>query len=269
MGRCPAAHRNRVGEGVRVGSGEPTRGVAIRGEPRSRRPTHANLGGEALRPAPVGAYPAGASAYGVEQMLGDVWEWTSSTLQPWPGFTPMIYQRYSQPFFGGDYRVLRGGSWAVESGDPAAQLPQLGSPVSAADLQRRPVGVVCRGTIKAGAAPDVPPPRLAGTRNLGLLIGARPAAWSSGAVVCPAPAKARPVERRRLGSRVFRRRDTAALAQRRTVMGRRLVRFRCAGAAQPLRGGGGALGDRRHADRSQRDRAVHRWTVAVVAQRNC
>ncbi len=75
----------------------------------------ANLGGTALRPAPVGAYPAGASAYGVEQMLGDVWEWTTSPLRPWPGFVPMIYERYSQPFFDGDYRVLRGGSWAVES----------------------------------------------------------------------------------------------------------------------------------------------------------
>ena len=73
----------------------------------------ANLGGAALRPAPVGAYPTGGSAYRVEQLLGDVWEWTSSALQPWPGFVPMIYQRYSQPFFGGDYRVLRGGSWAV------------------------------------------------------------------------------------------------------------------------------------------------------------
>jgi gamma-glutamyl hercynylcysteine S-oxide synthase len=73
----------------------------------------ANLGGQALRPAPVGAYPDGASAYGAEQMLGDVWEWTSSPLRPWPGFTPMIYERYSQPFFDGDYRVLRGGSWAV------------------------------------------------------------------------------------------------------------------------------------------------------------
>ncbi|ODR03930.1 iron(II)-dependent oxidoreductase EgtB [Mycobacterium sherrisii] len=73
----------------------------------------ANLGGAALRPAPVGAYPAGASAYGVEQMLGDVWEWTTSPLRPWPGFAPMIYERYSQPFFDGDYRILRGGSWAV------------------------------------------------------------------------------------------------------------------------------------------------------------
>ncbi len=75
----------------------------------------ANLGGAALRPAPVGAYPAGASAYGAEQMLGDVWEWTSSPLRPWAEFAPMIYQRYSEPFFDGDYRVLRGGSWAMDS----------------------------------------------------------------------------------------------------------------------------------------------------------
>jgi iron(II)-dependent oxidoreductase len=77
----------------------------------------ANLGGGALRPAPVGGYPASASAYGVEQMLGDVWEWTTSPLRPWPGFTPMLYEQYSQPFFEGsgddDYKVLRGGSWAV------------------------------------------------------------------------------------------------------------------------------------------------------------
>ncbi len=76
-------------------------------------PERANLGGAALRPAPVGAYPQGASAYGAEQMIGDVWEWTSSDFTPWPGFSPMIYRDYSQPFFGGDYKVLRGGSWAV------------------------------------------------------------------------------------------------------------------------------------------------------------
>jgi iron(II)-dependent oxidoreductase len=73
----------------------------------------ANLGGEALRPAPVGAYPAGASAYGVEQLIGDVWEWTSSRFTAWPGFSPMLYSTYSEPFFGQELMVLRGGSWAV------------------------------------------------------------------------------------------------------------------------------------------------------------
>ena len=82
------------------GSAEPTAALA-------------NLGGHALRPAAVGAYPAGASAYGVEQLMGEVWEWTSSPFRPWPGFRPMLYATYSAPFFDGDYRVLRGGSWAV------------------------------------------------------------------------------------------------------------------------------------------------------------
>ncbi len=76
----------------------------------------ANLGGAALGPAPVGTFPQGRSAYGVEQLMGDVWEWTSSRFRPWPGFTPMCYSQYSQPFFGEEYYVLRGGSWAVGSG---------------------------------------------------------------------------------------------------------------------------------------------------------
>lgn len=94
---------------------DPTTGRRRRWPWGSAGPTGAlaNLGGAALRPAPVGAYPAGASAYGAEQLMGDVWEWTSSSFEPWPGFRPMLYRQYSQPFFGGDYRVLRGGSWAV------------------------------------------------------------------------------------------------------------------------------------------------------------
>jgi iron(II)-dependent oxidoreductase len=75
--------------------------------------SRANLEGASLRPAAVGAYPEGASAYGVEQLIGDVWEWTSSDFQPWPGFRPMLYDTYSAPFFGGDFQVLRGGSWAT------------------------------------------------------------------------------------------------------------------------------------------------------------
>ncbi len=102
-----------MGEGLRLGSGHDGPAglaVGIAGAHRRSWPTSA---ASALRPAPVGAYPAGASAYGAEQMIGDVWEWTSSDFAPWPGFTPMIYRAYSEPFFGGDYKVLRGGSWAV------------------------------------------------------------------------------------------------------------------------------------------------------------
>jgi gamma-glutamyl hercynylcysteine S-oxide synthase len=73
----------------------------------------ANLGGALYRPAPVGAYPAGASAYGCHQMVGDVWEWTSSDFEPYPGFAPFPYREYSEVFFGSAYKVLRGGSWAT------------------------------------------------------------------------------------------------------------------------------------------------------------
>ncbi|WP_067178988.1 ergothioneine biosynthesis protein EgtB [Microtetraspora niveoalba] len=76
-------------------------------------PDLANLGHRAARPAPVGAYPAGASPYGVEQLVGDVWEWTGSWFQPYPGFRSFPYPEYSEVFFGETYRVLRGGSWAT------------------------------------------------------------------------------------------------------------------------------------------------------------
>jgi len=75
--------------------------------------TRANLDQLAFGPARLGAYPAGASAYGVEQMLGDVWEWTASDFRAYPGFTAFPYAEYSEIFFGPDHRVLRGGSWAT------------------------------------------------------------------------------------------------------------------------------------------------------------
>jgi iron(II)-dependent oxidoreductase len=80
-------------------------------------PAHANLGQRHLQAAPAGSYAAGASAYGVRQLVGDVWEWTSSGFHAYPGFAAFPYREYSEVFFGGDYRVLRGGSWAT---DPAA-----------------------------------------------------------------------------------------------------------------------------------------------------
>ena len=73
----------------------------------------ANLGQRLLRPAPVGAYASGASAYGVRQLIGDVWEWTSTDFHGYPGFRSFPYKEYSEVFFGPDYKVLRGGSWAT------------------------------------------------------------------------------------------------------------------------------------------------------------
>jgi iron(II)-dependent oxidoreductase len=76
-------------------------------------PERANLDQELLGEAPVGAYPGGASALGCEQMLGDVWEWTSSDFVGYPGFRAFPYAEYSTPFYGTEFKVLRGGSWAT------------------------------------------------------------------------------------------------------------------------------------------------------------
>jgi iron(II)-dependent oxidoreductase len=78
-------------------------------------PARANLGQRHLQPAPAGSYPAGASPLGVHQLIGDVWEWTSSGFSGYPGFTPFPYQEYSQVFLGGDYRMLRGGSFGTDA----------------------------------------------------------------------------------------------------------------------------------------------------------
>jgi gamma-glutamyl hercynylcysteine S-oxide synthase len=76
-------------------------------------PEHANLGQRRFRPASVGSFRAGTSPCGCQQMLGDVWEWTASDFRPYPGFEAFPYREYSEVFFGSEYRVLRGGSWAT------------------------------------------------------------------------------------------------------------------------------------------------------------
>ncbi|MEV6611199.1 ergothioneine biosynthesis protein EgtB [Kutzneria sp. NPDC051319] len=75
---------------------------------------HANLGQRHLRPAPVGAYPLGQSPLGVRQLVGDVWEWLDSDFRPYPGFRAFPYKEYSEVFFGGDYKMLRGGSFGTD-----------------------------------------------------------------------------------------------------------------------------------------------------------
>ncbi|MFF1614214.1 ergothioneine biosynthesis protein EgtB [Amycolatopsis sp. NPDC058278] len=78
-------------------------------------PEQANLGQRHLRPAPAGAYPAGASPTGVHQLIGDVWEWTSTDFHGYPGFAPFPYREYSEVFFGPEHKVLRGGSFGTDS----------------------------------------------------------------------------------------------------------------------------------------------------------
>jgi gamma-glutamyl hercynylcysteine S-oxide synthase len=76
-------------------------------------PELANLGQRHLRPAPAGAYAAGAAPSGARQLIGDVWEWTSSDFLPYPGFAAWPYREYSEVFFGPEYKVLRGGAFGV------------------------------------------------------------------------------------------------------------------------------------------------------------
>ncbi|ACK70801.1 protein of unknown function DUF323 [Gloeothece citriformis PCC 7424] len=79
-------------------------------EPNSKLCNHNTLVGHTT---PVTAYPAGKSAYGCWDMLGNVWEWTSSCFTGYEGFEFYPYQGYSQVYFDHKHKVLKGGSWAT------------------------------------------------------------------------------------------------------------------------------------------------------------
>jgi iron(II)-dependent oxidoreductase len=60
----------------------------------------------------VDRWEGGDAPSGARQLFGNVWEWTASTFEPYPGFEVDPYADYSRPWFG-DHRVLRGGSWVT------------------------------------------------------------------------------------------------------------------------------------------------------------
>jgi len=72
----------------------------------------ANVGVVRFGTDPIGSRPDNVSPIGCSGMIGDVWEWTASDFRPYPGFEPFPYPEYSEVFFGDEYKVLRGGSWA-------------------------------------------------------------------------------------------------------------------------------------------------------------
>jgi len=75
------------------------------------QPCHGNFDFQRWTPTPVNAHPAGASAFGVADLLGNGWEWTSTVFGPFPGFEPFaFYPGYSANFFDDKHYVMKGGS---------------------------------------------------------------------------------------------------------------------------------------------------------------
>ena len=106
-------------EWERAASWDPGTGIGVkRAQPwgdtaRDASPPAALWGATARwGPDEVGAHPDGASPAGVLDMIGGVWEWTASDFDAYPGFASFPYREYSEVFFGPEYKVLRGGSWA-------------------------------------------------------------------------------------------------------------------------------------------------------------
>jgi ergothioneine biosynthesis protein EgtB len=72
---------------------------------------HGNFDFYQWDPSPVGTHSAGASAFGVHDLVGNGWEWTRTEFAPFPGFTAMpFYPGYSANFFDGKHYVTKGGS---------------------------------------------------------------------------------------------------------------------------------------------------------------
>jgi iron(II)-dependent oxidoreductase len=72
---------------------------------------HGNFDFRAWEPSPVGTHPTGASAFDVQDLVGNGWEWTRTEFAPFPGFKAMaFYPGYSANFFDGKHYVMKGGS---------------------------------------------------------------------------------------------------------------------------------------------------------------
>ena len=88
------------------------------GEAPPQPGVHGNFGFRNWAPAGVGNHPEGASAWGVHDTVGNLWQWSSSAFAPLPGFAPYIrsYPGYSADFFDDRHFVMLGASWATPQG---------------------------------------------------------------------------------------------------------------------------------------------------------
>ena len=129
-----------------------TRGATA--TPTTRSPTSAR---PASAPTRAAAARAARARSACEQMVGDVWEWTASDFDAYPGFRSFPYREYSEVFFRRrpEYKVLRGGSWATHPSAMRTTFRNWDYPI------RRQIfsGFRCARRL-TGLTDRVPPPRL-------------------------------------------------------------------------------------------------------------
>ncbi len=98
-------------EWEKAASWDPAAGIGV----KHKTSEDAALWGSTARwgPDDVGAHPGATAPSGALDMIGGVWEWTASDFSGYPGYSSFPYREYSEVFFGPEYKVLRGGSWAT------------------------------------------------------------------------------------------------------------------------------------------------------------
>ena len=212
LGRAPAARARRNGRRPPGSTRLPGGPGASRGATRTRPPAGPTWASSYLQPAPAGSYPEGAAPCGARQLIGDVWEWTSSDFLPYPGFRAWPYREYSEVFFGPEYKVLRGGSFAVGPVACRGTFRNWDYPVrrqifsgfrtardAAPAAAHRPAG---RGV----TPPDVPASGLPGAAGHPAVGAHRPAVRAAPAVLGAAAAETRHGQRGRVRGGLVRRR---------------------------------------------------------------
>ena len=107
-----AAYGEPSGEERRYPWGSSGGGASIVSAPPDRSRGHFDFA--SWEPVPAGSRPGGASAWGIHDLVGNGWEWTSTVFAPFAGFSPLpSYPEYSADFFDGEHFVMKGASPAT------------------------------------------------------------------------------------------------------------------------------------------------------------